>query len=308
MSPKEPIDFAEEIAKISVNDINEARTRQIYIDSVFYNIFQWPKINIPVEDHTNTGFIDYKFVNSSGRAVLILEAKKSGNYFDLPNTYDSRANSFFCSVKVLLTDPKIKIAIEQVRRYCMDEGCQLASITNGHQWIFFKAFENNKKWVDLKAFVIKNNDYFKESFIEANNLFNFHNMCSGSLMDLLGDTDWNNRELFRPSEKIVVYDQKVESNRYSTHIRKFINKYFGVIDPNEQEFMKECYVHERNFEKTVSSFQAIVKDTVTPFFKDHGVEEIKEYEEFSSLTQNLKHKISKKLYSDVIILFGGKGA
>ena len=75
MSPKEPIDFAEEIAKISVNDINEARTRQIYIDSVFYNIFQWPKINIPVEDHTNTGFIDYKFVNSSGRAVLILEAK-----------------------------------------------------------------------------------------------------------------------------------------------------------------------------------------------------------------------------------------
>ena len=30
MSPKEPIDFAEEIAKISVNDINEARTRQIY--------------------------------------------------------------------------------------------------------------------------------------------------------------------------------------------------------------------------------------------------------------------------------------
>ena len=48
--------------------------------------------------------------------------------------------------------------------------------------------------------------------------------------------------------------------------------------------------------------------TVTPFFKDHGVEEIKEYEEFSSLTQNLKHKISKKLYSDVIILFGGKGA
>ena len=73
---------------------------------------------------------------------LVLEAKKSGNYFDLPNTYDSRANSFFCSVKVLLTDPKIKIAIEQVRRYCMDEGCQLASITNGHQWIFFKAFEN----------------------------------------------------------------------------------------------------------------------------------------------------------------------
>ncbi|MCO8073392.1 hypothetical protein NI470_07110 [Acinetobacter lwoffii] len=308
MSPKEPIDFAKEIAAINIKDINEARTRQIYIDSVFYDVFQWPKVNVPVEDHTNTGFIDYKFVNSSGRAILILEAKKTGNYFELPSTYNDRANSFFCSVKVLLTDPAIKTAIEQVRRYCVDEGCQLAGITNGHQWIFFKAFENGKKWVDLKAFVIKNNDYYEQSFIEANNLFNFHNMCAGNLINLLGDTDWNNRELFRPSEKITVYDQKVESNRYSTHIRKFINKYFGVIDPNEQEFMNECYVHERNFEKTVSNFQAIVKDTVTPFFKDHGVEEIKEYEEFSTLTQNIKNKLSKKLYSDVIILFGGKGA
>lgn len=77
MSPKEPIDFAKEIAAINIKDINEARTRQIYIDSVFYDVFQWPKVNVPVEDHTNTGFIDYKFVNSSGRAILILEAKKN---------------------------------------------------------------------------------------------------------------------------------------------------------------------------------------------------------------------------------------
>ncbi|MGQ1479528.1 hypothetical protein ACT4XN_14200 [Acinetobacter baumannii] len=207
-----------------------------------------------------------------------------------------------------MTESNIKDAIEQVRRYCFDEGCQLAGITNGHQWIFFKAFENGKKWIDLKAFVIKNNNYFEQSFIEANNLFNFHNLCAGNLINILGDTDWNNRELFSPSEKITVYDQKVESNRYSTHIRKFINKYFGVIDPNEQEFMNECYVHERNFGKTVSNFQAIIKDTVTPFFKDHGVKDIKEYEEFSTLTQDIKNKISKKLYSDVIILFGGKGA
>ncbi|MGQ1479529.1 hypothetical protein ACT4XN_14205 [Acinetobacter baumannii] len=95
MSPKEPIDFAQEIAKINVKDINEAKTRQIYIDSIFYDIFQWPKSNLPVEDHTNSGFIDYKFINSSGRSVLILEAKRTGNYFELPNTYNDRANSFF---------------------------------------------------------------------------------------------------------------------------------------------------------------------------------------------------------------------
>ncbi|UOB53252.1 hypothetical protein [Acinetobacter junii] len=308
MSPKEPIDFAKEVALIEVEKINEAQTRQIFIDSIFYDVFQWPKINIPLEDHTDSGFIDYKFVNSSGRVVLILEAKKTGNYFELPSSFSKEKNSFFCSIKVLLTEPNIKIALEQVKRYCSDEGCQLAGLTNGHQWIFFKAYENGKKWSDLKAFVIRSNSYFEKQFVEANNIFNFQNLCNGALINKLGDTDWHNREQFRPSEKITVYDQKVDSNRYSTHIRKFVNKFFGVLDPNEKEFMNECYVYERNFGKTASNFQSIIKDTVTPFFVEHGVSDIKEFQEFSSFEKNIKNKISKKLYSDVVILFGGKGA
>ncbi|MDV8153015.1 hypothetical protein R5L37_14730 [Acinetobacter pittii] len=72
----EPILYAEELANYQIHEINEAETRKKYIDHTFFKIFTWPECRITFEDHTDSGFIDYKFLNSNEKTVMILEAKK----------------------------------------------------------------------------------------------------------------------------------------------------------------------------------------------------------------------------------------
>lgn len=304
----EPILYAEELANYQIHEINEAETRKKYIDHTFFKIFTWPECRITFEDHTDSGFIDYKFLNSNEKTVMILEAKKTGHSFLLPTNFDEKKLGFFIPLKILQTDPKIKTVIEQVHGYCTDEGCQLAAISNGHQWIFFKVFEEGKRWKDLRAFVIKSNQYFNQHFTESNNLFNYNNLIKGSLHRWLGTHDWHNRELFYPSTKIASYGHAINSNNYASKFKSFARKYFGVIDPNDDEFMQACYVKERTFERTENDFREIVKDTISPFFKEKGVININEEQEISTLEININKRLQRKKYSEVIILFGGKGS
>lgn len=304
----EPIIFSEELASYEIEEINEAETRKKYIDHTFFKIFSWPECRVKFEDHTDSGFIDYKFVNSNERTVMILEAKKTGHSFLLPQTFDDKKLGFFTPIKVLLSERNIKIVIDQVHNYCTDEGCQLACISNGHQWIFFKVFEEGKRWKDLRAYVIKSNHYFVENFTEANNLFNYNNLIKGSLHRWLGSTDWHNRELYYPSTKIASYGHSISSNNYASKFKAFARKYFGVIDQNDDEFMQACYVKERAFEKTENYFREIVKDSISPFFKEKGVVNINEEQEISTLEININKRLQRKKYSEVIILFGGKGS
>ncbi|WP_333669016.1 hypothetical protein [Acinetobacter guillouiae] len=304
----EPITYAEELANYNIVEINEAETRKKYIDHAFFKIFNWPECKVIFEDHTDTGFMDYKFINSNEKAVMILEAKKTGHSFLLPNQFDDKKLGFFIPLKVLFTDSKIKSVIEQVHSYCTDEGCQLAAISNGHQWIFFKVFEDGKRWKDLRAFVIKSNQYFSQNFTEANNLFNYNSLIKGSLHKWLGSHDWHNRELYYPSTKITSYGHAINSNNYASKFKSFARKYFGIIDPNDDEFMQACYVKERAFKKTENDFREIVRDSVTPFFKDKGVININEEQEISTLEININKRLQHKKFSEVIVLFGGKGS
>ena len=163
-----PHDAAIEIKKIvDSSDLNEADTRHQIIDSTIHDVLCWPRTLTKCEEYVARGYADYVLYDRVEQPILFVEAKKSGYYFNLPATYQSADHTRFERIKTLSTDPQTKAAIEQVQKYCVDMGCEHAAITNGNQWIFFKAFEPGKRWQDLQAFVVERFDYFVDQFTDA---------------------------------------------------------------------------------------------------------------------------------------------
>ena len=304
-----PHERAIEIAKLDdKRDFNEADTRHKVIDAIIHDVLCWPKSQTLHEDYIGPGYSDYRLKRPNGDDLLFLEAKKEGIYFQLPNNFNGHKLSRHIPVKTLLTDCDIKSAIEQVRNYCMEEGCEFAGITNGHEWVFFKTFERGKNWRNLKAFVIKNNNFFSENFTESINILGFDSIKSGSLRYGVGSLGRHNRDLFYPKDKIASYDSAVNSNEYARDLRSFANKYFGVIDVSENEFMESCYVSQREYESAFKNFRGLIKDSLTPYFEDYGVQDLTDNEKGGVFGNRIAKNLKAKRSGEVIVLFGGKGA
>lgn len=151
------------VKKYLKRDLNEADTRHKIIDEIIHKVLSWPKNETDCESYIDPGFADYRLKKDNGEDLLFIEAKREGVFFNLPNNFNGESLSKHILVKTLLTDENIYKAIMQVRNYCLEEGCEFAGITNGHEWIFFKVFEKGKNWQKLKAFVIYDNNIFSQN-------------------------------------------------------------------------------------------------------------------------------------------------
>ena len=304
-----PHEKAIEIAKNDADrNFNEADTRHKLIDEIIQGVLCWPKSQIFHESYIAPGYADYRLKRSNGEDLLFLEAKKEGVYFNLPNNYNGHKLSRHILVKTLLTDANTKLAMEQVWTYCMEEGCEFAGITNGHEWIFFKTFEKGKNWRNLKALVIKNNTFFATEFTDATNILGYDSIRNGSLKYNLGSVGRQNREIFYPKDKISSYDHEISSNEYARDLRPFALKYFGAIDVSENEFMESCYVSQREYENAFQNFRVLIKDSLTPYFEERGVQDLTDNEKGGAFGNRIAKSLQAKKSGEVIVLFGGKGA
>lgn len=306
---KTPHELAIAIAECNdFRSLNEADTRHKIIDEIIHGVLCWPKKQTFHESYISPGYADYRLKRSNGDDLLFLEAKKEGVYFNLPNNFNGHKLSRHILVKTLLTDQRIKEAMEQVWAYCMEEGCEFAGITNGHEWIFFKTFEKGKNWRNLKALVIKSNCYFSQEFTEATNILGYESIKSGALKHQTGSIGRQNRELFYPKDKIAPYDNEVSSNEYAKELRPFARKYFGVLDVSEREFMDSCYVTQNDYENAFKNFRGIIRDTLSPYFEERGIKDSIDNDKGGAFGNRLAKSLQSKKNGEVIVLFGGKGA
>ncbi|WP_426779003.1 type I restriction enzyme HsdR N-terminal domain-containing protein [Pseudomonas aeruginosa] len=166
--PSDKLDALDEIIKShSSRDINEAETRHKIIDFIIHDFLNWPKNRVSVEEYISPGFADYVLKKNNGDDLLFIEAKRAGVFFELPIANSPTEKSSYISIRKLTSDPNIKAAMEQVRTYCFDTGCEYACITNGLEWIFFKTFEKGKRWETLQAFVVRSLEFFKLEYTKA---------------------------------------------------------------------------------------------------------------------------------------------
>lgn len=290
------------------NDLNEADTRHQIIDRLIHKVFNWPESRVKCEEFVAPGYLDYALLKSDNKKILLIEAKRESHYFTLPSNLLTNKSSGYLTTKTLLTDEKIKNAILQVKSYCTDIGCEMAAITNGHQWIFFRTFLQGEDWRELKAFVISNLSYFSENFTEAYNNFSYIEIVEkSSLRRLLLDQSIFNRELFYPSSKVTNYLAPVESNGYASMLRPIIERYFGKIEVDDTVFMDNCYVNDREYDRALSGTRKILEDSITPFLQQYNIQDFQDNDGGGGFGRRIQKSISTNKRTEVLVLFGGKG-
>lgn len=290
-------------------NLYEADTRHQIIDVVIHDYLMWPRNRVAVESFISPGFADYALQKENGENLFFIEAKREGKYFELPIPHNQSETSSYISIKKLITDENVRVALQQVRQYCIDTGCEFAAITNGHEWILFKAFEKGKRFDELQAFVIRNLDFFLAEYTRAINALSYVAISENSaLSSLLGSAYPRDRGIFYPKDKITSYSHSITQNRLASTLRPFINRYFGVIDDDDTDFMERCYVAQREYASTLSSIHNVIQDSLTPYFESYGVQQLDDSGKGGQLGGRLTKVLKKGKTKDVLVLFGGKGA
>ncbi|MEI7347891.1 hypothetical protein [Dickeya chrysanthemi] len=300
---KEIIDYTENV------DLNEADTRFHIIDRLLKEVLGWPIKSFRLEKATVDGYSDYHLTRPNGKIALIIEAKRTGVYFELPNNFNYDKPFRTIKAKTLLTSDTLKTAMLQAQRYCADEGCEYGAVTNGKQFVIFKAFERDKSWRDLSAFVISDISWFEKNYTEALNLLGYTSIIEGySLRAAFERSHPDGQEVFFPKEKINSFDQIINSNSLAHILRQVVKKYFGPIDVSDLKFVQKCYVNQRAHDNSLKGIRNLIEDAVTPFMESYGISETEDSDSGGVFVNKLVKGIQKNDVGDVVVLFGGKGS
>ena len=145
-----------------VGQRNEATTRLHLIDTLFFECLGWSRQDATLEEAHGGQYADYAF--SAPRRLLIVEAKREGDYLELPAGY----NRIEYAIPGLLRDhPLLKSALLQAARYCQSRGVPFAAVTNGHQVVAFIAARNDGvPPLDGKALVFPSLEFIGANFLE----------------------------------------------------------------------------------------------------------------------------------------------
>lgn len=297
------------IADAANRNRNEAETRHKIIDFILHDLLAWPRNRVAVEENIHPGFADYILKKANGEPLVFVEAKKEGVYFELPLPHNADETSSYIGLKKLLTDSNIRAAANQVRTYCADQGCEYACITNGHEWIFFKTFEKNVRWDSLNALVIRKLEFFEREYTRAVNSLSFLAITDrSSLPGILSSMPPRDRNLFYPKEKIAAFAHTITANKFASKLRPIASVYFGVISDNDSEFMRRCYVSDRDYANTYAGIRTLIHDSLSPYFKQFGVQQLDDVEDGGRLGGRLESGLQSEQRGEVLVLFGGKGS
>lgn len=288
---------------------NEAETRHKVIDVILHEVLAWPRARTKVEEYIAPGFADYVLTKPNGDFAFLVEAKRVGKAFELPFPHKNGETSCYIEIRKLLSDPNIKAAMQQVREYCMDVGCEYAAITNGAEWIAFKCFEKGKRWDELKAFVIRNLGFFSAESTKATNSFSYIAITEhASLVSTLSSAPPKDRQVHIAKDRIGPYSHPITSNKLASTLRPIVNRFFGVIADEQIELMDRCYVADRNYSEVLSGMRSVIKDSLTPYFEEYGVEQLDDTGKGGAIGGRITKNIKNARGGEVLVLFGGKGA
>lgn len=299
------IELAERCSRL---DLNEADTRHQIIDPLIHDVLGWPRARVNVEEFIAPGYADYVLRRSDGSLILLLEAKRSGKTFELPASATEGSAAFYMTVRTLLTDESTRAAMMQVRSYCVDNGCEVAAITNGRQFVFFRVFQRDADWKALKAFVVPDLSYFSMRFVEADQFLSYEAIANrGSLRRMLLDKEYQNREYYFPRSKIGAYSALVDANQYASMLRPLVDRFFGVLPANDSELLEHCYVSDREYDLAFANARRRLEDEITPYLQQYRVQNFTDAATGGGFTNRLTRSLIAKRSGEVIVLFGGKG-
>lgn len=160
--------LAEIVKTFRFEDRNEATIRLQVIDDLLRCLgWDLKKDCLPEQSHKNEQSRKQEYADYTlccPKRSLIVEAKREGDYFELP----AGKKRLEYSIGNLCEDyPNLKAAIVQVVGYCHDRGVPYAAVTNGHQVVAFVATrDDGVPPLEGKALVFPTLQFMLDNFVE----------------------------------------------------------------------------------------------------------------------------------------------
>ncbi|WP_316230534.1 hypothetical protein [Bradyrhizobium sp. SZCCHNR1051] len=260
-------------------------------------VLGWSHSAISAERKNDNGYSDY-IVNDAGRPAFLVEAKRIGRLGVLTSAITKQIYR--------ISGPALKQcldAIEQAASYCAPDGIQLAVVTDGVVWIFFKPFVPGENYKTKEAIVFPTlgsllSDF--SSFFELGSREAHQKAIYKHIFDRIHD-----RRLLLTLGLHSAYSEADVHPEFKSQLAfdldKIFNSFFaGLIGDADPNMLVECFVETK--ESRIADFAlekltTYVLGNISP--PEKGVDE--------GLQQLITSTISDK-HGDTVFIVGPSGA
>ncbi|HWP67824.1 MAG TPA: hypothetical protein VN437_00895 [Rectinemataceae bacterium] len=220
---------------------NEATTRMRAIDTILFEVLRWERQVVEAEKYSrDIGYSDYVFRQNTS-LCLVLEAKRDGTTFILPNQRIPDRPMGFGILAALC--PDAASAMRQASGYAAAEGARFVAISNGHQWILSLAYVVNQSIEERSVIVFPTFDQIERRFDQFWECFSPSGVYSNSVSSLLLES----RKAPAPpklSRGITTYPAPINRNKLSDDIDSVTRLVWDNLnaDDTNVEFLRHCYI------------------------------------------------------------------
>lgn len=220
-------------------DRNEATTRLHLIDTIVFGALRWRRQDCRTEEPLDNSYTDYSL--GSPATQLIVEAKKEGEYFTLPDT----SGHLVVRISTLLRENNaLAAAIRQAISYCASRGVRLGAVTNGHQLVaFLGSREDGIAPTHGQAVVFRSLREMEERFVQLWNYLSPEGIARDNLYELLRSSP---RQLppEKLSHRLYTYPGTKRRNELEIELGNLGELFLQDIVKDkelEDNFLRECY-------------------------------------------------------------------
>jgi len=300
----------EKIQPLIENHYNEAKTRIAFIDPVLTDVLGWDSVTqISYEErYTKEGdelypkndekrCIDY--LMSLQEPVLVVEAKRNLKSFSLPTVSKTR----FKLSGVLSECQHAWAAIKQAREYCDEKGARYCLVTNGHQYIAFKALREVGKWTDGYAVIWRSLDEVHQRFSEFYNCLSRETIQQDHLSKLTNEAV-EPLERHRPRTHLPTGGGAFRNDLHDIMHSMFSPLLLDRADVTP-EFLEKCYVSSEVAQKYGKQLSSIIVDRTPDFTAPiHPVRAGSKKDRFHGAMNEL---VRNKPTNPLVVVMGGPG-
>lgn len=247
------------------DDLNEDTTRFRYIDILLTECLDWNRADVGTEERIEHGILDYCLFPAAPLAVV--EAKKSGIYFQLPT--GDKTNITRSTKGVRSLGKEISDALEQVARYALRRGIPTAVVTNGWQWVALDpAVGPGRAWDEGRCTVFDSLQTMKSHFNLFWDLFCTEGIRSLSLRSHLAASSGGVLPQ-KPSATIRDYDRDKARNELQSELQILGDLVLGggsLFQANRKFFHSHCYCKPGAIPQVSRAARAYLKDRYPSVF------------------------------------------
>src|SRR5579864_1193987 len=298
-----------DLPKYDLSGQTEADTRARLITRLLTDVLDWQPEQINREEHAHPGYMDYVLLTN--RRIAVVEAKRSGDVFHLPNDLSRVKNLRLAGV--VRTVKNLQTHISQVFGYCSNNGIEYAVVTNGLQYVIFRAIRTDGIHIGQgRVIVFPSFDDIEQRFVEFWSLLARPNVENNSLVRAFQPDAAVLFQYKRLADQVHTYREKVSRNRLSRDLEPLLAEYMGEIAGVEQapEKLKRLYVRSTALSEVLEAVGQKISLSLSATIKQSGrVIEPKATEELKKgLQQQVQSHVSLPVRSQDVLLLGRVGS